>query len=73
MSKLRIMSFKDGRKAYSSGGIEIKVNKEEPISVTEINADENQINEFFANAGELEANVVDGKLKLRSVKKKPIQ
>ena len=68
MSKLKILTFKNNRKAYATEGIMVSLNKEKPISVQEISIDENQIKELFREG--VEADIRKGKLRIKRIKKK---
>lgn len=46
---MKIFEFKDGKKAYSTGNITVKVNKQEPIKVDEVKMDNSAEKEFFLN------------------------
>ena len=40
MRKVKVMTFADGRQAFSLGGMSLSVNKEEPIDIQELDMED---------------------------------
>jgi len=49
MNTIKVSTFKDGKKGYSTGNIEISFCKKDPVSVKEITITDRVYEDFIAN------------------------
>lgn len=62
MKTIKVITFPDGNVAYSSGPIEVSVNKQEPAEIREIEIGDKMAQDFLDNPNKFKVDPIKKKI-----------